>query len=116
MCDDDRLGQSYWSRPSETDVVSTMAVASSSRFVIIGSEANKDTGSGSLCILNASTGKYAAMLSSDIKGGVRCSAFSYDSTYCAAGGDRTVLYTCIVASKGELVRHHRSLRLRDRCE
>ena len=102
LYDEDRLGQSYWARPSETDVVSTMAVASSSRFVVIGTEANKDTGSGSLCILNASTGKYAAMLSSDIKGGVRCLRLSYDGTYCAAvGGDKNSTLYLYSSIKGD---------------
>ena len=100
--DEDRLCQSYWARPCDTDEVSAMAVASSSRFVIIGSEENKETGMGSLCILNASTGKYAALLSSDIKGGVRCAAFSHDGTYCAAvGGDKNSTLYLFSSVKGD---------------
>lgn len=95
---EDRLSQAFWTRPNETAEVGAIAVSTSARYVLVGTKASTD-GNGALCILNASTGKYAALLSSEVAGGVNCVAFSHDGqTVACVGGDANStlsLYTSV---------------------
>jgi WD40 repeat protein len=97
----DRLTQEFWNRPCPNDEVGVLTVSSSARFVMVGTKAGEN-GSGSLCIINASTGKYTSVLSSHVAGGVSCAAFSHDGkTVACVAGDKNSTMSLYTTVKGD---------------